>query len=178
MRQSPLTSIRRLPVLGRGVVLCLVVLGMGVQGLSLAVERIAAPSHGHLPRASAVVEELAMQAPPRSFARDDHRRIPWIGGEPPPVIEIAAEAHAHTHAHTHAHDGVAAHRHALGDEGVIYVDADDDTAGAQSTATACPLPAAAPRLPSGPSGVRAAWRHAKGWHALALSSEPLERPPR
>lgn len=173
MTASPPAPIRRLRRLGHAAVLGLLLLGLGIQGLSQAVERIAAPSHRHLPRAVQEVVPVAemKEAAPRSFPRDDHRRIPWIADEPLPAVEWVGDAHAH--------DGVAAHRHALGDADVIYVDADDDAAGSQPVASAgWPLPAAEPRLPGRVADGHAAWRAAPLWHALARSGDRLERPPR
>lgn len=165
---SLFTSTRRL---GHGAVLCLLMAGLGVQGLSQAVERVAAPSHSHLPSTARAAERVHVVAvETRSFARDDHRSIPWIGGEPDTVADAA-----------HVHGVVAAHWHALGDEDVIYVDAEGDVSGAGAkpvAAAGCPLPATAPRVARPLDEAHADWREAAGWHALALTGEPLERPPR
>jgi hypothetical protein len=159
--------------LGRSLLLGLVVLGLGVQGLSQAVERVAAPAHRHAPRSAAEAPRLATVADEaRPYARDDHRRIPWIGEGAPDGAAAAA---------AHAHDGVAGHRHALADEGVVYVDAEEDVSGSGSkpaTATACPLQPTPPRVACGRAGGHAAWRAGRGWHALAMTGEPLDRPPR
>lgn len=172
-----LDLLRRLPAGGRRALLCLLMASLGGQGLSQAIERVVAPSHRHLPRIAPAIEVLSqstLDVAPRPMARDDHRSIPWIGGEPEGSdLALSGEAHAH--------GGVASHRHALGDAGVIYVDADEEGSGPMAkplAAAACPLPATAPRVACAIADGHAAWLDAPLWHALALTSEPLDRPPR
>ena len=180
-KRSPFLQLLGRPTAwGRRALLCVLVAVLGGQGLSQAIERVAAPTHRHLPRSAGAGEALrpvavAMpDAAPRPVVRDDHRSIPWIGGEPPIVDAAFADE-------LHAHGDAAAHRHALTDAGVVYLDTDEDTSGGSAkpaVAAACPLPATPLRVACAAMAGPAAWRDAQRWHALALTGEPLDRPPR
>lgn len=182
-----------LPGRARRALLCLLIAGLGGQGVGQAIERIAAPSHRHLPGRDAGAQALPLTIAPTPDAahppsgRDDHRKIPWIGSGPSAGVDAPhtaapnLDADADAAAAAHAHLGIGAHRHALDDAGVVYVDADEDASGPTSPAPAaagCPFPAAPPRIGCAGGEGHAAWLAAAGWHALAVIDAPLERPPR
>lgn len=150
---------------GRALALGLLVIGLPLQGLGVAAERIAARAHVHLD---------AVGAPHEHGHHDhghDHAHDHAHGHDHP----VEAAAHAHAHAADDHHHGAAA-------AGVLYLDA----------GPAAPEPAQAPHrgiadletLTDPPavaalsSRVPGAAPRAPGGRFRSHTGTPLERPPR
>lgn len=148
---------------GRALALGLLVIGLPLQGLGVAAERIAARAHVHLDAVGA----------PHEHGHHDHGHDHAHGHDHP--VEAAAHAHAHAHAADDHHHGAAA-------AGVLYLDA----------GPAAPAPAQAPHrgiadletLTDPPavaallSRVPGAAPRAPGGRFRSHTGTPLERPPR